>query len=149
MKKFIIGLAMSVMASAGIAHAHVKHFTGVEFVNAYDGDTFTVNIPGVPDVFGRLISVRVRGVDAPEIRGRCTDERYLAMRARNWVREKMSNAKEIELTEPERGKYFRIVASVKVDGMDLGIALQERGYAVKYTGSGPRYNWCEIAQRND
>ena len=143
MKKLIVGLALSIMAAAGVAQAHVKHLSNVTYISAYDGDTFTVDIPGVPEVFGYHIPVRIRGIDTPEIRGRCSEERYLAIRARNWVREKLAGAHKIILIEPERDKYFRLLASVEVDGQDLAIALMERGYAIRYDGKTKKAPWCD------
>ena len=143
MKKFIVGLLFSIMVM-GTAHAHVTNFSHVEYVNAYDGDTIIVNIPGVPEIFGRLITVKLRAINAPEIKGRCADERYLAVRARNWIRSRLQAAQVIELHELERDKYFRIVADVKLDGEDLSIMMMERGYAVRHT-EGPKPSpWCEV-----
>ncbi|MEO1859542.1 MAG: hypothetical protein ABGZ19_06585 [Verrucomicrobiales bacterium] len=37
----------------------------------YDADTFRVTINGWPDIIGKGIPIRVLGVDAPEMRGKC------------------------------------------------------------------------------
>jgi endonuclease YncB( thermonuclease family) len=41
-------------------------FAAVTLVAVHDGDTMTVNIPGLPPVFGEKIRVRVRGADSQE-----------------------------------------------------------------------------------
>ena len=58
-------------------------------------------------------------IDTPEIRGKCQNEKDLALEVRDFVRVKLANAKEIKLTNLQRGKYFRVVANVVVDGVSL------------------------------
>mgnify|MGYP001247571374 CR=1 FL=1 len=41
----------------------------------------------------------------------------------------------------KRGKYFRIVADVDIDGQDLGRLLIHEGYAQPYDGSGKKPKW--------
>src|SRR5437016_2415285 len=60
-------------------------FSRVIFHHSYDGDTCTVTLPGLPDVFGERISIRLVGIDAPEIKGRCEQEKRLAMQARDFL----------------------------------------------------------------
>jgi len=88
-------------------------------ISVYDGDTFRVDIASLPPIVGKNIAIRVNGVDTPEIRGKCQYEKNLALKARDFVRDKLANAKEIKLTNLQRGKYFRVVASVLVDGVSL------------------------------
>jgi len=45
-----------------------------EVTSIYDADTFRVNIKHWPDVIGKHVSIRVLGVDAPEIRGKCASK---------------------------------------------------------------------------
>jgi endonuclease YncB( thermonuclease family) len=84
----------------------------------------------------------VNGVDAPEIRGKCQYEKDLALKARDFVRVKLANAKEIKLTNLQRGKYFRVVASVLVDGVSLEQELLDNELAYGYDG-GKKLDWCE------
>jgi endonuclease YncB( thermonuclease family) len=83
----------------------------------------------------------VNGVDTPEIRGKCQYEKNLALKARDFVRGKLANAKEIKLTNLQRGKYFRVVASVLVDGVSLEQELLDKKLAYSYDG-GTKLNWC-------
>lgn len=48
-------------------------------VSVYDGDTFKVNIDDYPAIVGEAISIRIRGIDAPEIRGKCLSEKVKAI----------------------------------------------------------------------
>jgi endonuclease YncB( thermonuclease family) len=110
-------------------------------INVYDGDTFRVNIDSLPPIVGKNIAIRVNGVDTPEIRGKCQYEKDLALEARDFVRGKLSNAKEIKLTNLQRGKYFRVVANVVVDGVSLEQELLDNKLAYRYVG-GKKLSWC-------
>ncbi|MFT6578378.1 MAG: endonuclease YncB(thermonuclease family), partial [Zhongshania sp.] len=45
--------------------------TVAEVRTIYDGDTFRVNIAGWPSVVGDSMPVRIKGIDTPELRGKC------------------------------------------------------------------------------
>jgi len=111
-------------------------------INVYDGDTFRVNIDSLPPIVGKNIPIRVSGVDTPEIRGKCLYEKNLALKARDFFRGRLANAKEIKLTNLQRGKYFRIVANVVVDGVSLGQELLDNKLAYEYSG-GKKLSWCK------
>ena len=111
-------------------------------ISVYDGDTFRVNIDSLPPIVGKNIPVRLEGVDTPEINGKCQYEKDLALEARNFVRSKLSNAVEILLNDLQRGKYFRIVAKVYIDGVSLEEELLQNGLAYQYNG-GKKSNWCK------
>ena len=49
-----------------------------EITSIYDADTFRVNIEGYPPIIGERIPVRVLGIDAPELRGKCESEKIKA-----------------------------------------------------------------------
>jgi len=110
--------------------------------SVYDGDTFRVDINSLPPIVGKNIPIRVNGVDTPEIRGKCQYEKNLALEARDFVRDKLSNAKEIKLINLQRGKYFRVVANVLVDGVSLEQELLDNKLAYRYDG-GKKLSWCE------
>ena len=110
-------------------------------ISVYDGDTFRVDIDSLPPIVGKNIPIRLNGVDTPEIRGKCKYEKDLALEARDFVRNKLANAKEIKLTKLQRGKYFRVVADVYVDGVSLEQELLENKLAYKYSG-GKKSSWC-------
>lgn len=112
-----------------------------ELVRVYDGDTITVDIAEWPPVVGDDISIRVRGLDTPEIRGKCDSEKAMARAARDRLREMLEGAESIELVDYERGKYFRLVATVMADGKDVAETLIGEGLARPYDG-GKRESWC-------
>ena len=101
-----------------------------------------MNINTWPDIIGQGISIRVLGIDAPEIRGKCKAEKQAALRAKKFTVSVLHNARRIELRNIKRGKYFRILADVWVDGKRLSQALIKAGHARVYKG-GKRLGWCE------
>ena len=111
-------------------------------ISVYDGDTFRVDIDSLPPIVGKNIPIRLNGVDTPEIQGKCKYEKDLAIKARDFVRNKLANAKEIRLTKLQRGKYFRVVADVMIDGVSLEQELLDNELAYKYTG-GKKSSWCD------
>ncbi|CZF85390.1 thermonuclease family protein [Grimontia marina] len=127
------------------AHTHAKKQYGIATVSKvtsiYDADTFRVNIDGWPAIVGQHVPVRVKGVDAPEIRGKCKTEKHLARVAKQFTVEQLRTAKEIRLTNIERGKYFRLLADVEIDGQLLADKLIKAGIARPYQG-GKRETWC-------
>ncbi|MEW5251657.1 thermonuclease family protein [Microbulbifer discodermiae] len=113
----------------------------VEVVSIYDGDSFTANVPGWPDIVGKRIGVRVKGVDTPELRGKCQAEKELARKAKQFAVTLLRDAQEVRLEEIERDKYFRLLAEVWVDGKRLDQLLIGANLGYEYHG-GKRRNWC-------
>ncbi len=111
-----------------------------DVVSVYDGDTFKVNIDGYPSIIGENISIRIAGIDTPEIRGTTGYTQETAQKAKKFAQHRLRKAKEIKLRNMKRGKYFRIIADVYVDGVNLGKELIRVGLAKRYDG-GPRPTW--------
>jgi endonuclease YncB( thermonuclease family) len=132
----VIILAVSVQAKPQYGTVTVS-----KVISVYDGDTFRVNIDSLPPIVGKNIPIRVNGIDTPEIRGKCQYEKNLALEARDFVRARLANAKEIKLTNLQRGKYFRVVANVMVDGVSLEQELLDNELAYEYDG-GKKLSWC-------
>ena len=112
-----------------------------QIVEVYDGDTFKIDLPSQHPLFGDDISVRVLGIDAPELKGSSDEVKALAYKAKNRTQELLSDAKTIELKNPQWGKYFRVVAEVWIDGQSLGEKLKSEGLAKDYDGEGARPEW--------
>lgn len=45
-----------------------------EVTSIYDGDTFRANIEGWPPIIGERMPIRIKGIDTPELRGKCRQE---------------------------------------------------------------------------
>ncbi|MBJ7540037.1 thermonuclease family protein [Marinomonas transparens] len=110
-------------------------------VSVYDADTFRVNIDGWTDIIGKNMPIRVNGVDAAEIRGKCKKEKILAKKAREFTRDFLASSSVVELKNIKRGKYFRLIADVYGDGALLSDALIQSGLARPYHGE-KRQGWC-------
>lgn len=126
-----------------LAHAEEPTYGSVrvgEVVSIYDGDTFTVNIPGWPGVIGERISVRVYGIDTPEMRDDRPKVRELARAAKQKVVQRLREGKVIELRNLRRDKYFRLLAEVWVDNRSLADELIKAGLAHPYDG-GTKSAW--------
>lgn len=87
-------------------------------------------------------TVRLAGLDAPELAGRCEAERVAAHAARGallaWL-----NAGAFTLTEPESGrdKYGRPLRTLTRGRSDAAAVLVAQGLAQSYSG-GARVDWC-------
>lgn len=115
-----------------------------KIVSIYDGDTFRVDLDGdMPRIFGENISIRVANIDTPELRAKCENEKILARKAKQFTVQKLREAKVIVLKSVQRGKYFRIVADVHLDGVSLSNILLEQSLAVKYDGKKKVGTWCK------
>ena len=115
-----------------------------------DGDTITVS---ARIWLGQRIETQVRlaGVDAPELRGRCARERDLAVRARDFAEARL-NGRTVLLRDIRFGKYAgRVVARVELAagddfaGDDFAGDLIAAGLARAY-GGGARNSWCAHAR---
>ncbi len=118
-------------------------FRCVKYISNYDGDTITVKIPGAHDLFGDNVSIRIAGIDTPEIKTKNNCEKQKGRSAKKLVANLLKNAKSIELRHAKRGKYFRIVADVIADGVSISSLLIKNKLAVPYDGgTKKRINWC-------
>lgn len=139
---FLLSILTLEVQAASIKDKNHGDFTVSEVTSIYDGDTFRANIKGLHSLIGERIGIRVAGVDTPEIRGKCKREKDLARQAKQVTVEALRSANVIELRNTKRGKYFRIVADVFVDGKSLTDVLISSGLGVAYNGGTKAKNWC-------
>lgn len=140
-KKFIM-FVIVLVSLTGVAFAY-DDILNVKFVKNYDGDTFTVNITTYPEIIGSKITVRVLGIDAPEIKGKCEKEQAAAKFVKEAVYKELKNAQVIHLLNPKRDKYFRILADVMYDGKSLKDFLLSLQEVYKYDGGTKLNPWCK------
>lgn len=146
-----IGLvcAGAVAMAAPLGNAIRKDpFSKVEYVSNYDGDTVLVNIPGLPEIFGHHIPVRIAHIDTPEIISDSACEKKLALVATFEASNLLSKAKKLTLINPQRDKYFRVVADILVDGKKLvSEHLLSKKLAFPYEGGAkPEVDWCKYSK---
>ena len=109
----------------------------------YDGDTFRVNINSYPKIIGLKMAIRLSNVDTPELRGKCTQEKLLARKAKQFTVNFIREAKALELRNMRKDKYFRIVADLyNEDNESLSIELIDNELAVPYYGGKKSKDWC-------
>jgi endonuclease YncB( thermonuclease family) len=121
----------------------VKGAYAGDLLRVIDGDTFEARVhlwPGL-DVTTR---VRLRGIDAPEMKARCPEERNKAEAARDAL---VSILAEGEITVLDVGidKYGgRVLAAAATRRTpDVAAALLDKGLARAYAG-GRRAGWCDF-----
>lgn len=84
-----------------------------------DGDTFACDINEHSTIAGKNISIRLRGINTPELRSKDSEERKSAILEKQRLSDLLNNARVIELRNIDRDKYFRIDADVYIDGIDI------------------------------
>ena len=127
----IIGFVFA-FCRASIAAERVYSDTfSATVVSIYDGDTITVDLAGVPEVFGSKLGVRVYGVDTPEIKGPYKRE---AIKARDYVRSVCKVGSTAHLSNIRRDKYFRLDADIECGGVNVGQELLKRKMGKLYFG---------------
>ena len=104
-----------------------------------DGDTIRF------EMAGKRVTVRVSGIDAPEIgRAKCDQERERGLRAKRWAEELMPVGVTVHVFPTgERDKFGRLIAKINIQGNDYATWMMELGYAVPYNGKGKRREWCQ------
>lgn len=129
---FIIIQVLSINSySKNIRHDNIKI---KKIISVYDGDTFRADLNCEYKIFCENIGIRIYGIDTPEIKDKRDHIKKRAYDARDFVRDKLYNAKKIHLRNIKRGKYFRIVADVYADGQNIGDMLINNNMAYPYFG---------------
>lgn len=107
---------------------------GGRVIKVYDGDTITIasKLPFNESPLYRL-SVRLNGIDTPEIKGKTEDEKLAAKQTRDALADLILN-KYITLKNIQTEKYGRILADVYFGDVHLNEWLIKEKYAVKYDG---------------
>ena len=107
-----------------------------------DGDTINIELDDVPSIFKR-IGCRLYGIDTPEIsRSNCCVEKCLGMLAKKKLETLSLIHRRVLLKNVKKGKYFRIVADVYLDGLKMSQLLLDDHLATNYYGKGKRLDWC-------
>jgi len=108
----------------------------------YDGDTCYVVAKTLPESL-RNMSIRILGIDTPEIRADCPEEKELALQGRVFANDMFRNANNIEFHNLKWDKYGgRILADVYIDGVSYKDEIIEAGLAREYYG-GKKIGWCD------
>lgn len=115
-------------------------------IKVYDGDTFTLvsKLP-YPDSPLYRFSVRLLGIDCPELKSKDENEKMCAIIARDELSRILLN-KLVTLQDVQTEKYGRILANVYVDDLNVNKHMLQNRLAVEYNGKTKRSpeNWLQI-----
>ena len=148
---FFISKSSALSDQNGIKNTQIKNncihdnenFRCVQYIKNHDGDTFTFHIPNVHPIIGKNMKVRLSNIDTAEMNAKNPCERKKEEEAQKKVETLLRNAKRIDLENIKRGRYFRIVADVKVDGISLAGELIKNNLAYYYKGQKKqKIDWC-------
>ena len=112
-----------------------------EVLRVLDGDTFEARVrlwPGLESV----TKIRLRGIDAPEMKARCEEERSKALAARDALQAILDQG-EVGVSAVTLDKYGgRVVAEASTRATsDVSAALLRANLVRSYAG-GRRDTWC-------
>ncbi len=136
-----IALALSLSCPAAVAAETLTGPIPATIERVVDGDTLAVRAHIWLGQEIRVL-VRVRGIDAPELRGRCDREKRQARDAAEQAAD-ATGAGTVTLFKVTPDKYHgRVLADVTLaDGRDLASVLLTAGAARRYDGAARR-DWC-------
>lgn len=137
--RFLIALALIPPLSTAVAAREnpvrrlIEGPVEAELISVIDGDTILVNAQPWPQ-HTIAVLVRIRGIDAPEMKSKCEGARRAALRAKQALAHFAGGR--IRLTNISGDKYFgRIVADVIVDDVtDIASTMIGSGLARSYDG---------------
>ncbi len=106
-----------------------------EIIRIIDGDTILVAAKPWPQQTMEVY-VRLRGIDAPELKSACSATRDAGRQARSALASLTSDQGEIQLTHISGDKYFgRVVADISFpDGRNPAQEMLSAGYVSPYDG---------------
>ena len=112
-----------------------------QVLRVLDGDTFEARVSVWPGI-EITTKVRLRGIDAPELRARCADEQVKAQAARDALAAMLAEGA-VGISRVTLDKYGgRVVADASTrKTADVSAALLRAGHVRSYDG-GRRENWC-------
>jgi endonuclease YncB( thermonuclease family) len=131
----IFFLAVGPSAPAASANRLIDGPVAAEVVKVIDGDTVLVEAMPWPD---HKVStyVRLRGIDAPELRSKCLAFRKAAQQAKSELASLVEGERMVQLTAISGDKYFgRVVADLELsDGTRPAELLLKAGLVEAYKG---------------
>ena len=137
------GRELTTVAAAPAANPQAAPITGypADVIRVFDGDTFEARVQVWPGL-EITTKIRLRGIDAPELRARCAEERVLAESAREALAALLAQGR-VGIRQVSLDKYGgRVVADASASGTrDVADTLIAGGHVRRYRG-GRRAGWC-------
>lgn len=108
---------------------------GGKVIKVYDGDTITIasRVPGLTNSVIYKFSVRLNGIDTPEMKGKNEEEKEIAVKARDALSERIMG-EEIRLENVKTEKYGRLLCDVYLGYCHLNKWMIDERYALEYDG---------------
>lgn len=132
---FPIATILAVFTAEAMARDEISGPVSAEILRVVDGDTLLVEAQPWPQQ-KMEVYVRIRGIDAPELKSKCEAVRLAGQNARHALETMAADSIRIQLTRISGDKYFgRIVADVILsDGHNVADGLLLAGLVRTYDG---------------
>lgn len=104
-------------------------------IKVYDGDTITIasRVPGLYNSPIYKFSVRLNGIDSPEMKGKNEEEKEIALKARDALSGRIMG-EEVRLENVQTEKYGRLLCDVYLGYCHLNKWMIDERYALEYDG---------------
>lgn len=121
----------------------------IEVIDVIDGDTLKAVIQGLPEPLNQ-VSIRIMGIDTPEKRSKCPNEKAKALLAKAFIQKQMQLTQKITLKNLSWDKYGgRILAEVYFDGHDVAQLMISNHLAIPYHGEKKSFDWCNFVTEHN
>jgi endonuclease YncB( thermonuclease family) len=128
------------MIAPAAARDEISGPVSATVVRVIDGDTFVAEAHVWPGETVR-VSVRIRGIDAPELHSRCPEERTAATQARDALAA-LLDRQTVTISNIGGGKYYgRVLADVETEDGAVAPAMLSQALVRHYSG-GRRQAYC-------
>lgn len=103
----------------------------VDVISVYDGDTLNVDIDLGFSIWIKDKSLRLFGIDTPEVKGATRNEGIVV---RDWLRQRIEQGETIliESISDRPDKYGRYLAVLYIDGVNINQQMLDEGLARPY-----------------
>lgn len=144
MKIFFLTFALICLILSGntLAKKPLPHIYKADVLSVYDGDSIKVSLELMPDLFFSR-SIRINGIDTPEIRGKCSKEKRLAKKSKDLTT--VLAGQQVILKNVFEGKFAgRLVGDVyTLNNEKIADILINHKLARSYDGKSKRQSWCD------
>ncbi len=111
--------------------------TQAKVVSVYDGDTITLVFVFANEYY--KWNCRLDGIDTPEIKSKNNEEKALAIKARDYLREQILG-KIVDIECGDFDKYGRLLIKLIYENQNMNELMISQGHAKAYFG-GTKESW--------
>jgi len=102
-------------------------------IKVYDGDSITIAAKPYDNYPVYRFSIRLNGIDTPELRTSNENEKKHGIIARDALKEKILD-KIVTLKNVDSEKYGRLLADIYLDDENICMWMLDQKYAIRYDG---------------